>query len=75
MPSPTAVGAQRFSATFGELANRFVACLTAVWIVNAGKAIEARPWKTDRLTATIVRRVGSDMLAASSGDGPSWDDL
>ena len=70
-----AVGPHRFNAGLGEVANRFVACRTAVWIVNAGRAMEARPWKTDLLTATILNRVGSDMLAASSGDGPNWEDL
>ena len=71
IPRPTAVGPHRFKAGLGVFANRLVAILTAVWIVKAGKAIEAKPWKTDRLTATILSRVGSDILAASSGDGPS----
>jgi len=66
-----AVGPHRFNAGLGEVASLFVACRTAVWIVNAGSAMDARPWKTDRFTATILNRVGSDMLAASSGDGPS----
>jgi hypothetical protein len=72
---PTAVGPHFLRVGFVLFTNCLEACLTAVWIVKAGKAMDATPWKTERLTATIERRVGSDMLAASRGDGPSWDDL
>lgn len=71
MLMPTAVGPHFLSVTFVLFLTALLACLTAVWIVNAGRAIDATLWKTDRLTATMDRRVGSDMLAASSGFGPS----
>lgn len=67
---PTAVGPQRFMAGLADFANALLACLTAVWIVNAGRAMDARDWKTARLTATIPRRVGSEKFAASMGVGP-----
>lgn len=40
---PVTVGPQAF--TLGELAflKAFVACLTAVWMVNAGNAMDATP--------------------------------
>ncbi len=72
---PTAVGPHFLKVGLALFANCLALCLTAVWIVNAGKAIEANPWKTDRWTATNAKRVGSVMWAASMGEGPSWDDL
>jgi hypothetical protein len=37
--------------------------------------MDATPWKTARLTVTRPRRVGSDILAASKGEGPCCEDL
>jgi hypothetical protein len=72
---PTAVGPHRLSVTLVELRTALPAYLTAVWIVKAGRAMDATPWNTERLTATMASRVGSVMWAASRGLGPSWEDL
>lgn len=39
------VGPQAFTLGDLDVLNAFVACLTAVWIVKAGNAIEATAWK------------------------------
>lgn len=70
MEMPTAVGPQRLSVTLVEFWNSFELCLTAVWIVNAGRPMDATAWNTLRFTATSPSRVGSEKFAASQGVGP-----
>lgn len=64
------VGPQVLANGFVLLLKYFALCFTAVWIVKAGRAMDATPWKTERFTATIESLVGSVKFAASRGDGP-----
>jgi hypothetical protein len=84
--SPVTVGPHALTRGLATFANAFFACLTAVWMVNAGSAlrshqqgcsrgrartyIDAMDWKAARLTATMPTRVGSEKCVASSGEGP-----
>jgi len=60
--------------TFGFVALRKALrdCATAVWIVKAGRAMDAMDWNVARWTAVMAIRVGSEKLAASMGEGPLW---
>lgn len=71
MEMPTAVGPHRLRVMLLDFATILDAWRTAVWMVNAGRAMDATDWKTERLTATMVSRVGSEKLAASMGVGPA----
>lgn len=69
---PVTVGPHIRTRGFFWLTNALAECLTTLWTVKAGSAIEATPWKIARLDAYSPRRDVSEKLAASSGVGPAF---